>query len=116
MSNKRYTKEFKEKVVQYYYDHEGLGYLSVARTFDIPSDETVRKWVKKVEKEGSEAFATKPRKRRKKEVREKIKKKTEPISTDDWEDPKDLVERIAFLEAENAYLKKLVMLRKEGKS
>ncbi|MBM7573741.1 transposase-like protein, partial [Aquibacillus albus] len=36
MSNKRYTKEFKEKVVQYYHDHEGLGYLSVARTFNIP--------------------------------------------------------------------------------
>jgi len=113
---KRYSKEFKEKVVQYYHDHEGLGYLSVARTFDIPSDETVRIWIKKKEKDGDKAFDPKPRGKRTKEARERIKKKTVPISTEEWEDPKDIVERMAFLEAENAYLKKLLMLRKEGKS
>ncbi|CQR46299.1 Transposase [Paraliobacillus sp. PM-2] len=111
---KRYSKEFKEKVVQYYHDHEGLGYLSVARVFDIPSDETVRTWIKKVEKEGSNAFDSKPRKS-KIERKKQIKKNTKPISADKWEDPKTMAERIAFLEAENAYIKKLIQLREEGK-
>ena len=113
----RYSKEFKEEVVQYYHDHEGLGYLSVARTFDIPSDETVRIWVKKKEKDGEKAFDPKPRGRNSNEYKKrvKIKKKTEPINTDEWENPRDVAERIAFLEAENAYLKKLLMLRKVGK-
>lgn len=111
---KRYSKAFKKKVVQYYHDHEGLGYLSVARAFDLPCDETVRTWVKKVEKEGSNAFDSKPKKR-KIERKKHIKKKTKPISTGEWEDPKTMAERIAFLEAENAYIKKLIQLREEGK-
>ncbi|GAE95340.1 mobile element protein [Gracilibacillus boraciitolerans JCM 21714] len=116
MTKKRYSREFKEEVVQYYHDHEGLGYLSVARAFDIPSDETVRIWIKKKEKDGDNAFAPKSRGKRTHEVKKRIKKKSAPISTEEWEDPRDIVERMAFLEAENAYLKKLLMLRKEGRS
>lgn len=115
INRKLYSKEFKEQVVNYYFEHEGLGYLSVARTFDIPSDETVRAWVKKKEADGDQAFDPKPRGRNSEKFKKKgkIKKKTGPISTDEWENPEDSAERIAFLEAENAYLKKLLMLRKE---
>jgi transposase-like protein len=109
MTRKKYSKEFKEEVVAHYQAHPGLGYLSVARIFDIPSDETVRNWVKQKEQEGDLAFLPKARIRK---DRDDIKKRSQPISSDEWEDPKDMQERIAFLEAENAYLKKLIALRK----
>lgn len=111
MSGKRYTKEFKEKVVKYYFDHPGLGYLSVAREFNISSDESVRRWVKTKEAEGDQAFL--PKKPKSKSRKKKVQKPTSILSTENWDNPKDAQERIAFLEAENAYLKKLVVLRKE---
>ena len=58
----KYSKEFKLEVVQFYFDHKGLGYLTVAREFDVPSDETVRRWIKKYEAEGESAFNLKPTK------------------------------------------------------
>lgn len=107
----RYSKEFKEEVVRYYEDHPELGYLSLARIFDIPSDESVRRWVKEKQARGDEAFNPKPKKDL---TKRKVKRKTQEISSDYWEEPKEANERIAFLEAENAYLKKLIALRKEG--
>ncbi|MCQ6277047.1 hypothetical protein JMM81_19405 [Bacillus sp. V3B] len=67
--------------------------------------------MKEKEARGDEAFNPKPRKN---PTKGKIKRKTPEISSEYWEDPKDANERIAFLEAENAYLKKLLALRKEG--
>ena len=110
MGYRTYSKTFKEKVVQFYHDHPGLGYLSVAREFQIPSPETVRKWIKEKEAKGEQAFSNKRKKRS--SNKSEIKKQTAPVSTGSWTDPKDKDERIAFLEAENAYLKKLMALRK----
>ncbi|MFD0954734.1 transposase [Virgibacillus natechei] len=107
---KRYSKEFKNKVVQYYNDNPGLGYLSLARFFDISSDESVRRWVKEKQSRGDEAFTPIPKNTNTK--KKNTKRKTNEISTDRWEDPQESNERIAFLEAENAYLKKLIALRK----
>lgn len=93
----RYSNEFKLKVVQYYNDHPEFGYLSVAREFNIPSDETVRNWIKLYQAHGEEGF-----------VRKVFKPHPKHSS---WMDPKTAQERIAYLEAENAYLKKLAELR-----
>lgn len=111
VKNNRYTKDFKEEVVQYYNDHPGLGYLSLARIFDLPSDESVRRWVKEKQARGDQAFTPRPKKA--KTQKKNTKRKTKPISTERWEDPQEVNERMAFLEAENAYLKKLLALRKE---
>lgn len=101
---KHYTKDFKIKVVTFYDEHPELGYLSVAREFGIKSDETVRTWVKKYQAHGEKAFDLRYG---------RAKGSTKKRSS--WEDPKTAQERVAFLEAENAYLKKLIDLRREGK-
>ncbi|WLR50829.1 transposase [Bacillus tianshenii] len=72
----RYSKEFKEEIVQYYEEHPELGYLSIARIFDLPSDESVRRWVKQKQAHGDEAFKLKPRKKAATSPRKKIKKKS----------------------------------------
>ncbi|MGA9288513.1 MAG: transposase [Anaerobacillus sp.] len=108
----KYSKEFKEEIVQYYHDHPELGYLSIARIYDIPSDESVRRWIKEKEERGAQAFT--PRPKSEKPTKKNVKKRTEVISTEQWEEPREANERVAFLEAENAYLKKLIALRKEG--
>lgn len=97
---KQYPTELKLKVVQFYDEHPELGYLSVAREFDIPSDETVRGWVKLHQAHGEEGLG--PQKRAKHNYPKRSS----------WIDPKTAQERIAYLEAENAYLKKLMELRK----
>ena len=97
---KKYSKEFKLQVVKFYDEHPELGYLSVSREFNIPSDETVRKWVKLYQAHGEaglEKIRTTPCKNHKRSS---------------WMDPQTAQERIAYLEAENDYLKKLMLLRK----
>ena len=46
----KYSSEFKLEVVNYYL--KGNGYESTAKHFEIPSFDTVRKWVKKYEEHG----------------------------------------------------------------
>ena len=100
----KYSKEFKLEVVQFYFDHEGLSYLSVAREFDVPSNETVRRWIKKYEAEGESAFNLKTTKSNERKKKPGAAKSKEPIS---------LEEEVKLLRAEVDYLKKLSSLRKE---
>lgn len=99
----KYSKEFKLEVVKYYFDHEGLGYLSVSREFNIPSDETVRRWIKKYEAEGESAFNHKS-------VNQKTKKKK--LNPANSGESLSLEEEVKRLRAEVDYLKKLSSLRK----
>jgi len=47
----KYSKEFKKEVVKYYQE-TGHGYRTTATHYNIASDDTVRKWVKKYETHG----------------------------------------------------------------
>ncbi|WP_162356986.1 transposase [Metabacillus mangrovi] len=102
---KKYTEEMKKEVVQFYHDHPELGYLSVAREFGIPSDESVRRWVKKAQVEDRE-------KSDKKAGEASPEKKTRRCLPSGWPQPRTALEEKALTDAENAYLKKLLELRK----
>ena len=43
---KKYSKEFKLKVVKYYLSNEHIGYLATAKYFNLPSEVAVLRWVK----------------------------------------------------------------------
>ncbi|MBS2970758.1 transposase [Metabacillus sp. KIGAM252] len=100
---KKYSAEYKKKVIKFYHDHADLGYLSVAREFGIPSDETVRRWIKKDQMKEE----PKPEKQQGQTTRRCL--------PSGWPKPRTLMEEKAFSDAENAYLKKLLALRKEGR-
>ena len=51
----RYSNEFKLKVVQYCSKHK-LGLESTAKYFNIPSVQTVRKWVKRYQEHGAKGL------------------------------------------------------------
>lgn len=92
----------KEEVVKYYDDHPELEYLSLARIFDIPSDESVRRWVKEKQARGDDAFNPKPRMNSNKG---KIKRNA-GISSDYWEESKEANESIAFFRGGECLFKK----------
>ena len=51
----KYSNEFKLKVIQYY-DEQKLCIESTAKHFNIPSVQTVRKWVKRYQKHGAQGL------------------------------------------------------------
>ena len=107
--NKRYTGEFKQKVVETM-QREGLSYKEAAREFEIPQgDKTVAKWERIYLEEGPEGLYIERRGRAsaasgtKKGRPPKLDKKVE----------EDLIAEVQRLRAENAYLKKLNALVSE---
>ena len=107
--NKRYTGEFKQKVVETM-RRERLSYCEVAREFEIPQgDKTVAKWERIYLEEGPEGLYIERRGRAsaangtKKGRPPKLDKKVE----------EDLIAEVQRLRAENAYLKKLNALVSE---
>ncbi len=50
----KYSDEFKLEVVQYYLKNGG--YRTTANKFEIPTFDTVRKWVKKYEEHGKRDY------------------------------------------------------------
>lgn len=101
--NKRYTGEFKQKVVETM-QRERLSYCEAAREFEIPQgDKTVAKWERIYLEEGPEGLYIERRGRAsaangtKKGCPPKLDKKVE----------EDLIAEVQRLRAENAYLKKL---------
>jgi transposase len=96
---KTYSEEFKWEVVQLYL--EGSGTLrSIAEHYNIPSKETVRKWVNQYEAEGRDALEEK---RGKSERYRTGGPRKKPLS---------LEERVTKLQAENDFLKKLLAQRR----
>ncbi len=94
--NKRYTPEFKIKVVETMRD-EKLSYKEAARQFDVSFDTVVAKWERIYLEEGKDGFYIERRGRKSTGRPAKIKKDIE----------EDLIAEVQRLRAENAYLKKL---------
>ena len=94
--NKRYTPEFKIKVVETM-QKEKLGYREAAQQFDISNHSMVAKWERIYLEEGIEGFYVERRGRKATGRPPKLKKEVE----------EDLLAEVQRLRAENAYLKKL---------
>lgn len=94
--NRRYTPEFKIKVVETMHK-EKLSYCEAARQFDVSSDTVVAKWERIYLEEGKEGLNIERRGRKSTGRSPKLKKKVE----------EDLISEVQRLRAENAYLKKL---------
>ena len=94
--NKRYTPEFKIKVVETMLE-EKLTYKEAARQFDVSSDTVVAKWERIYLEEGADGLRIERRGRKSAERPPKLKKDVE----------EDLIAEVQRLRAENAYLKKL---------
>ena len=102
----KYSKEFKLKVVNYYLNNH-YGWEYVAKQFNIPVWTTVRKWVRKHEKQGPRALY-KERRGRKKNMSSKPRKKKLSKEVEE-----DLIPENQRLKIENEYLKKLNVLVQE---
>lgn len=101
--NKRYTGEFKQKVVETM-KKEKLSYRETAREFDIPNgDKVVAKWERIYLEEGPEGLYIERRGRASAAVGTK---KGRPPKLDRKVE-EDLIAEVQRLRAENAYLKKL---------
>lgn len=92
--NKRYTPEFKIKVVETMH-REKLSYRETARQFDIRDHDRVAAWERIYLEEGAEGLYIERRGRKSTGRPPKIKKE------------EDLIAEVQRLRAENAYLKKL---------
>ena len=91
--NKRYTPEFKIKVVETMH-REKLSYRETARQFDLPNSR-VTAWERIYLEEGADGLYAERRGRKSTGRPPKIKKE------------EDLIAEVQRLRAENAYLKKL---------
>ncbi len=93
--NKRYTPEFKIKVVETMHK-EHLSYCEAAREFDVPRS-VMRNWERIYLEEGPEGLAVERRGRNSTGRPAKLKKEVK----------EDLIAEVQRLRAENDYLKKL---------
>ena len=94
--NKRYTPEFKIKVVETM-QKEHLSYREAARQFEIPNHTMVARWERIYLEEGAEGLSIERRGRKSTGRPAKLKTEVE----------EDLIAEVQRLRAENAYLKKL---------
>ena len=92
--NKRYTPEFKIKVVETM-QKEKLSYREAAREFDVSNHNRVADWERIYLEEGKEGFYIERRGRKSTGRPPKLKKEVE----------EDLIAEVQRLRAENAYLK-----------
>ena len=97
--NKRYTPEFKQKVVEAVLN-EGLSYKEAQRQFEIGGDSRIRNWERIYLTEGAEGLAVERRGRRSTGRPRSLPKEVE----------EDLLAEVQQLRAENEYLKNLQAL------
>ncbi|GAA1181805.1 hypothetical protein GCM10009631_20570 [Corynebacterium glaucum] len=102
-TKQQYSYEIKKEVVERHLAGETK--MDLAREFGLSSDQLVKDWSWKWRKGGDEALKPKPKGR--------PKGSAEPKRLTEEE---KLRRQIARLEAENAYLKKLRDLRKQGRA
>lgn len=108
-----YSATFKLAVLTYKRQHNA-SLPEVALHFHIPSASTVLMWERRYNQGGINALAN----RRGRIVMKKPKNSTDPqIANKPWAEltPKELLREIEYLQAENAYLKKLDALIQEKK-
>ena len=94
--NKRYTPEFKIKVVETM-GREKLSYCEAARQFEISDHKMVARWESIYLEEGPDGLRIERRGRKSTGQSPKLAKKVE----------EDMIAEVQRLRAENAYLKKL---------
>ena len=94
--NKRYTPEFKIKVVETM-QKEGMSYCETARQYDISNHHIVARWERIYLEEGADGLRIERRGRKATGRPTKLKKEVE----------EDLIAEVQRLRAENAYLKKM---------
>ena len=97
--NKRYTPEFKKKVVEAVIQ-DGLSYQEAARIYEIQGHDRIQIWVRIYLEEGPEGLAVERRGRGSKGRPKKLPKEVK----------EDLLAEVQRLRAENAYLKNLQAL------
>ncbi len=97
--NKRYTGEFKQKVIEYMLGNK-LSYNETEREFEISGQDRVRAWERIYLEEGPEGLYIERRGRGSKGRPLKLDKQVE----------EDLIAEVQRLRAENAYLKNLQAL------
>ena len=97
--NKRYTAEFKQKVVETM-QQEKLSYKEAARMFEVDGHDRIQSWERIYLTEGPEGLAVERRGRGSKGRPRKLPKEVE----------EDLLAEVQRLRAENAYLKNLQAL------
>ena len=102
-TKQQYSFEIKKEVVERHLAGETR--MDLAREFGLSSDILVRDWARKWRKGGDEALKPKPKGRPKGSAAPKRLSEEEKLRR-----------RIARLEAENAYLKKLRDLRNQGRA
>ena len=95
-TNKKYTGEFKQMVVETM-RKELLSYQETARRFEVRSDTQVKNWERIYLEEGPEGLYIERRGRKSTGRPKKLKP----------EDEENLIAEVQRLRAENAYLKKL---------
>ena len=107
--NKRYTPEFKQKVIETM-QKEKLSYCETARQFEVCNHHRIEAWERIYLEEGPEGFRIERRGRRGKDGRPPKQLKPEV--------EEDLIAEVQRLRAENAYLKKLnaLVLEEERQS
>ena len=94
----KYTEEFKLMVVQEYLTGT-MGYLRLANKYNLPSTYPIRKWVKKYEFSKGDAVSA-------------FEDQRKYLSGRPRKKDLSLEEKVIRLEAENAFLKKLMDLRR----
>ena len=94
--NKRYTGEFKQKVIETMHE-EQLSFRETARQFEIKDHTRVLLWERIYLEEGPEGLYIERRGRKSTDLPKKLSKEVE----------EDLLAEVQRLRAENAYLKKL---------
>lgn len=97
--NKRYTPEFKQRVVEAVMQ-DGLSYTEAAKLYDIQGHDRIQSWERIYLEEGPEGLAVERRGRRSTGRPKKLPSKVEA----------DLLAEVQRLRAENAYLKNLQAL------
>lgn len=104
-----YTPAFKLKVINYKHQHSA-SLSEVATHFHIPSTSTIIEWEKRYNRGGIDALST----HRGRPTMKKTKKNsTDPqVAKKPWSEltQQELLREIEYLQAENAYLKKLEAL------
>ena len=105
IKNKNYSVEFKLSVIKYIRENS-LSFFKAAIKFGIPDDSSVRNWVRIYNEHGESGFIQGNRYRDKNMNSKKKFKLNEKTK-------EELIERLVYLEAENAYLKKLQALVQE---
>lgn len=109
-----YSTEFKLTVLAYMRRH-GTSRLQVATVFKIPSPSTIFVWEKRYNQGGIDSFIDRPGRPKMKKTENANQPHT---SKKPWSEltPAELLREIEYLQAENAYLKKLDALVRDKTS